>query len=74
MVRPIPMPIDAPLEIPEWTAEEDGVGEEVEDIMRVVGVKVGVVMLELVVMVEVMLLGAVSMLAISDRFFLLRSE
>jgi hypothetical protein len=72
MVRPMPMPIDAPLEILEWTGEEEGVGEDVEDIMRVVGAKVGGVILELVV--EVMLLGKVSMLAIVDRILSSRSK
>jgi hypothetical protein len=51
MVRPIPMPIDAPLEIPECTAEEEGLGEEVADIMGVVGVKIGGTILEFVIAV-----------------------
>lgn len=64
-MRPMPMPIDAPLEILEWTEEEEGVEEDVEDIMRYVGVKAGGAILELVEL-EVMLLGNFSMLAIYD--------
>jgi hypothetical protein len=66
-VRPMPMPIDAPLEIPEWSEDGEGVEEEVdvEDIMKVVGVKAGGVILELVE-VAVMLLGRISMLVSSD--------
>jgi hypothetical protein len=72
-VRPMPMPIEAPLVIPEWTAEEDGVGEDVADIMRVVGDKVGAMILELDE-VEVVLLGRVSILASSNRMPPLSNE
>jgi hypothetical protein len=73
IVRPMPIPIEAPFVIPEWTTEEDGVGEDVEDIMRVVGDKVGAMILELVE-VEVVLLGRISILAISNRMPRLSSE
>lgn len=55
------MPIDAFLEIPEWTAVEEGAGEDAEDIMRFVEANVGDMILEMVG--DVVLLRKASMLA-----------
>lgn len=61
----MPMPIDAPFEIPEWTVEEEGVGDEVAAIMRVVGERIGDVTVEL--MDNVLLLSKVTMSVVFKR-------